>query len=117
MKIGFTYPTFPDHTKPKGALSRDKSAQACFYFYLLAQKQRELVGQSLEDQTFRLLDGDLWMDTHYVQTARSVALLYGLESPDEFAKHWTEVKQEAWLCGLPIPHDTYTRLVPRQVIV
>lgn len=111
MNVNFTPPIFPDHTQPKGALSRDSRAQACFYFYLMAQKMKEKVGKSTEDQ-FGLLEGELWMDTHYVQLARSVALMYGLESPDEFAKFWTEVKQEAWICKLPIPADEYTRLAP-----
>jgi hypothetical protein len=114
MKISFTYPTFPDHTIPVGALPREKGAQACFYFYLLAQKQKELVGDSTEDQI--LLEGELWMDTKYVQTARTVALIYGLESPDEFAKFWKFVKQEAWVCELPIPHDSYTKLAPGVIV-
>ena len=108
MKISFRYPVFPDHTQPLGALSRDNRAQACWYFYLLAQKQRELVGNSTEDQ-FGLLDDMLWMDRRYEDTARTVALIYGLESPSEFAKAWDEVRAEARMCNLPDPHDSYVR--------
>lgn len=100
---------FPGHTKPNGALSQDARAQACWYFYVLAQKQRELVGDSIDDQ-FGLLEEHEWMDTRYVQTAKTVAMLYGLESPDEFAKAWDEVRAEAESCGLPEPHPSYTRL-------
>ncbi len=96
-------------------MSRDKRAQACWHFYTLAEKQREKVGSSTDDQ-FGLLEGNLWMDTHYVQTARSVAMIHGLTSPDEFAKAWHEVKAEAARVGLPIPHPVYARLTPRFVI-
>ena len=116
MRIKLHPIVFPDLTQPKGELSQDLRSQACWYFYTLAQKQRELVGDSTEDQSFRLLDTDLWMDTAYVQTAQSVALMYGLESPDEFAKAWDEVRAEARKCGLPEPHDSYTRLVQRVII-
>lgn len=113
--ITFTPITFPDHTVPTGALSTDMRSQACFYFYLMAQKMKEKVGKSIDDQ-FGILEEYPWMDTHYVELARNVALMYGLESPDEFAKAWDEVKREAWVCNLPIPHDDYTKLVPRQVL-
>jgi hypothetical protein len=115
MKVTFTPIVFPDHTVPKGALPNQPGAQACWYFYLLAQKIKERVGNSTEDQ-FGLVDGDLWMDKHYVQLARSIAMQYGLDSPDEFAKFWNEVKQEAYLCGLPIPAEEYTRLAPGVII-
>jgi hypothetical protein len=112
VKINFTYFRFPDHTQPAGALSFDKRSQACWYFYLQAQKMKENVGKSTEDQ-FGILEGELWMDTHYVTLARSVALIYGLESPDEFAKAWDEVRVEAMNCKLPEPAEEYTRLAPR----
>lgn len=116
MKIHFTPPKFPDHTHPKGALSRDLRAQACWYFYLLAQKQKEMVGNSTEDQ-FGILDEFLWMDKRYEQTARSVAMMYGLESPDEFAKAWDEVREEARACNLPAPADEYTRQLKPGLII
>lgn len=112
LEVVFNAPVFPDHTQPTGYLSRDTRAQACWHFYTLAQLQKEKVGNSTEDQ-FGLLDDQLWMDTHYVQTARSVALIHGLKSPDEFAKAWSEVRQEAERAGLPEPHPIYMRLTPR----
>lgn len=108
MKLKLHKFQFPDHTKPNGFLSRDDRAQACWYFYLLAQKQREIIGDSTEDQ-FGLLEGSLWMNLEYEQTARTVAMIYGLDSPDEFAKAWGEVKAEALACGLPEPHWSYTK--------
>lgn len=108
MKIQLQHFTFPDHTHPKGKLPRDKRAQACWYFYLLAQKNKEMVGDSTEDQ-FGLLEGELWMDKRYVQIARSVAMIYQLESPDEFAKFWEYVEAEAADCKLPAPAPEYMR--------
>lgn len=105
-------PFFESHTTPNGYLSNDRRAQACWHFYTLAQKQMEMVGDSTEDQ-FALLETDLWMDTHFIQTARSVALIHDLDSPDDFAKAWDEVRAEAAACGLPQPHPKYTRLTPR----
>lgn len=105
---------FPEQTEPKGFLPRDKRAQACWYFYTLAQKQKEKVGKSIDDQI--LLEGEMWMDTHYVQTAKTVALMYGLESPDEFMKFWDYVEKEAFRWGLPKPSPEYTRPLRRLII-
>lgn len=100
---------FPDHTQPKGLLpAGEKAAQACWYFYLLAQKVKEKVGESIDDQ-FGLLDGDLWMDKKYEQIARTVAMIYGLESPDEMFKFWDYVEGEASDCQLPLPAEEYKR--------
>lgn len=105
-KINITYPVFPDHTTPTGALPNERGAQACWYFYLLAQKNKEKVGDSIEDQ-FGLLEGDPWHTKHYEQIARTVAMIYQLESPAEFAKFWRYVQQEAYVCGLPTPDREY----------
>lgn len=110
--IQFEHPVYPDHTTPNGFLSDDVRAQACWYFYVLAQKQKEMVGESTEDQ-FGLLEEYNWMDRHYIQTAKTVAMIYGLTSPDEFAKAWDDVRREAARVGLPEPHDSYTKLTPR----
>lgn len=110
MRINFEYHVYPEHTVPRGALPNERGAQACWFFYTRAQQMKEAVGESTADQI--LLEGELWMDKRYEQLARSVALMYQLESPDEFAKFWQYVKQEAWVCGLPIPADEYTRLAP-----
>jgi hypothetical protein len=111
FRVKFDHFTFPELTRPKGFLSPDKRAQACWYFYTLAEKLRQMLGDSTDDQ-FGLLEGSLWMDPHYVNIAKSVALIYGLESPDEFAKAWDEVRDQAAALGLPAPHPKYTRLAP-----
>lgn len=115
LHIKFNPPSYPDNTEPLGYLSKDSRAQACWMFYTLAQKQLEMTGDSIDDQ-FGILEGNLWMDRHYVQTARTVAMIYGLESPDEFAKAWDDVRAEARNLGLPEPHDSYTRLTPRFIM-
>lgn len=109
--ITLTPPIFPDHTFPKGALSTDMRSQACWYYYLLAQKQYEKVGESTDDQ-FAILDINPWQNTHYEQLARSIAMLYQLESPSEFAKAWPEVETEARNCRLPEPKTRYKRVAP-----
>lgn len=102
---------YPDLTSPKGCLSPDMRAQACWYFYTLAQQIYEKVGKCTEDQ-FGLLEGNLWMSKHYVQLARAIAAIYGLTSPDEFAKAWDQVAMQAMVLGLPEPNGEYTRLAP-----
>ena len=112
LQFKFEKPFYPDHTEPKGRLTDDPRAQACWHFYTLAQLQYEKVGTGPEDQ-FGLLDHEMWMDRHYIQTARSVAMIHGLNSPDDFAKAWNDVRREAQRLGLPAPHPSYTKLTPR----
>ena len=77
--MALKYPVYPDLTTPNGELPNDIRAQACWYFYTLAQNLYEKLGKSTDDQ-FGLLDGELWMDPHYVQLARSVAFIYSSSS-------------------------------------
>lgn len=111
-KINLQYFEFPDHTFPEGCLSKDLRSQACFYYYLLCQKQKEQVGKSTEDQ-FGLIDIHPWKDKHYEQTARTVAMMYGLDSPTEFGKAWDEVIAETRRVGLPEPDSEFMNVVPR----
>jgi hypothetical protein len=113
-KITLTPPIFPDHTQPKGHLSSDMRSQACWYFYLMAQKQLERVGGIMDEKEtqFGLLDIYPWQKTHYQQLAKTVAFLYQLESPSEFAKAWSEVEREAAASGLPAPREEYKRVAP-----
>lgn len=112
LAITFNALVFPNNTLPHGHLSPDMRSQACWYFYTLAQLQKEKVGDSTDDQ-FGILEEYPWMNTHYQQTAKTVAMVYGLASPDEFAKAWDEVRAEAARLGLPEPATEYTKLVPR----
>lgn len=110
LKITKRYPTFPDSTTPKGALPTAKAAQACWFYYILAQKQKERVGRGPEDQILTVETGKdsevLWLDKHYLQQARSIALLYDVGVEDMF-QYWPEVTREAKRLDLPAPHIEY----------
>lgn len=106
-KMRLTYFTYPELT----LLPQDDRAYACWYFYTLAQQQKEKIGESIDDQ-FGILEGERWMSKQYVQLARSVALMYQLESPDEFAKFWKYVWLQAKALNLPEPATEYTKLCP-----
>ena len=106
-QIKFEYHTYPGITHPNGWLPRDKRAQACWFFYLSAQATKEIVGTGTESQI--ILEGDLWMDPRYEQIARTVALIYGIDSPDEMFKFWPYVIKQAAELGLPIPSEEYMR--------
>lgn len=106
-RITFHYEVYPDHTEPKGFLPDDKRAQACWFFYTRAQITKEIVGDSIDDQI--ITDDSEWMDARYESIARTVAMMYGLPSPDEFMKFWPYVIKEAARHGLPIPSESYMR--------
>jgi hypothetical protein len=101
---------FEDHTFPKGFLPRDMRAQACWWFYVKAENARNKVGDSTDDQT--VLEGDPWLDTHYVQQKKTTAVRYGLESPDEMDKFWPYVAKEAGRCGMQTPKEEYMKASP-----
>jgi hypothetical protein len=106
--IKYSYPMFIDQMIPDGHLCHIKECHACFYFYALAQKSVEKVGNSIDDQ-FGTLEGFPWLDPHHEQLAQSVAVIYGLDSPDEFMKHWDHVIAEAKRCELPPPRSEYMK--------
>jgi len=106
-KINFHYSVFPDLTHPKGFLPDDKRAQACWYFYTIAHQTKVIVGDSIDDQI--ILEEDLWMDKRYERQARTVAMMYQLDSPEEMFKFWDYVKQQARSLGLPDPAPEYMR--------
>lgn len=97
MTIQYEYPFFEDYLEPKGALAINKECHACFYYAMLAAKARGLVGSGIDSQIITYRVGDQppeWMESRDEELARSVALIYGLESPDSFLKRpW---KQRAW---------------------
>lgn len=109
-KLNLTYFIYPALT----LLPRDKRAYACWYFYTIAQKAKANIGDSIDDQI--LYEGNLWMDKRYEQQARAVATLYQLESPDEFAKFWNCVKDQAIELGLPEPSPEYMRPLKRFIV-
>lgn len=96
---------YADVTTPAGPLPMDWRAQACWRFYTLAQKVKERVGNSIEDQL--ILDDQPWQDKPYANIARSVAMMYGLESPSEFEKFWEYVDAACVQYGYPRPDSEY----------
>lgn len=109
-KIDFKYPIFPDSTEPNGFLPKAKAAQACWWYYILCQKQREIVGNGPESQIITVETGKesdaLWHDTHYLPTGRSLELIYQ-ESLEDIFRYWPAVIKEAERMGLPAPHHSY----------
>jgi hypothetical protein len=100
-KIKFQYPVYPDLT----FLPNDKRVYALWYYYTLAQKHAEFLGDGSTESQFGLLEGEPWMDPAYEKIARSVAMIYGLSDPGEFMKEaiWEAVEIQAQAIGLPQP--------------
>lgn len=97
MKIQYEYPFFADLVEPNGALAINKESHACFYYVMLAMKARAVAGKGIEGQIIEYEVGALppeWMESRDEELARSVALVYGLNSPDDFLK--TPWKKRAW---------------------
>lgn len=114
MKLHYNFETYPQLTHPNGFLPDDKRAQACWFFYLMAQSAKETVGDGPESQI--ILEEDMWMDTHYENQARSVAAIYQLESPDEFLKFFKFVEKQAIALSLPRPDPRYMRPLRKRII-
>lgn len=116
LHIQFNPPTFPDNTIPKGFLPRDMGAQACWWYYILCEKQKMLAGDGPEDQIIveDIHDPLPWRDKHYVQTARTIAMVYGV-GVEEMFNYWPAVKDEAFRLGLPEPHPEYIN--PRRFMI
>lgn len=110
-------PIFPMHTQPEGRLPQRLEAQACWYYYMIAQTVKEKTGQSSEDQI--ILEGELWKRRNYIQQKLSISKVYGV-SPDDMDKHWPDVNAEVQrinftkdeACGLPIPSADYMYVSP-----
>lgn len=106
-----------EHTIPKGKLPRDDRAQACWYYYIYAQKNKEN-SKPVEDQI--VLEGFDWYSKQYIELMRHTAFLYGIENPDEITKFWPQViaEIERWnqgrgeAQGLPKPAKEYMYVDP-----
>jgi len=102
-RIHFEYPVYPDLT----LLPNEKRAYACWYYYTLAQKLSEMLGDGSTEAQFGILEGERWLEPRYEQIARTVAMMYGLSNPGEFMQErfWNVVEEQAVELGLPRPHD------------
>lgn len=107
LKIHLTPMFFENYVAPNGFLSRDMAAHACFYYFMLCEKARETVGNSIDDQ--RVYEGDEWMFTHYENQRKAVMILYDLPSMESIDPHWPAVRMQATLLGLPEPKEEYVK--------
>jgi hypothetical protein len=110
-ELKFNYPFFTDQVEPKGRLLIDKRCHACWFYFMLATKNKNVVGKGPEDQIIEVdpgLETPLWMDLRYDQIARSVAMIYSLESPDEFLPYFEIVEKEANRLGFEVPFEIVT---------
>jgi hypothetical protein len=97
---GFTvnFLVFADQVEPKGRLVDEKGCHACWYYFMLAYSNWKEVGTGPESQIIVVDEGletPLWMEHRYHNIAKAVAMIYGLESPDDFLKFAPLVEKEA----------------------
>lgn len=116
LKIQYEYPIYVDQIYPKGFLKIDRRYHACWTYYVLAQKIKEIAGDSIDDQIIE--EGMAWMDKPYANIAKSVATRYGLDSPDDFLRKYLikAIRLEAARLGLPRPHDEYMQIEPGKMV-
>jgi hypothetical protein len=98
--IRFQYPVYPD----LNFLPNDKRVYACWYYYTLAMKHEEQLADPIQGG---LHDDQLWQTPHFEQIARTVAMIYGWASPDEFMKEscWMDVEIQAAALNYPAPTE------------
>lgn len=107
----FTYPSLK-------LIPQNKRGWACWYYYTLAQKLHEQLGESTDDQ-FGILEHERWMDPHFEQIARTVAMMYGFSDPGEFMqpRFWDAVKRQAYEMHYPAPAQRIMHpLKPRLIV-
>lgn len=96
-KLNYQYPFFADLVEPHGMLALDKRSHACWYYTVLAMRARGIHAGGIDNQIIQYKVGETppeWHESRDEEIARSVAIIYGLESPDEFLKQ--EWKKRAW---------------------
>lgn len=116
-RLNYEYPYFEDYLEPKGALCINRECHACFYYAMLAYKARGNAGP-IESQIIEYKVGDtppLWRESRDSEIAYSVAIMYGLESPDKFLIYKKRVWAQAKLLGIELPMDLFT-VGPKKVI-
>lgn len=113
-KLALRYKIFADQIEPQGRLILDKRCHALWYYLVLCEKARLQVGDSIEDQI--IYDDERWLDRNYEQIARTVATLYGLESPSDYWNYWPLVLQEAARLGVTVDPEI-RNLHPGSIII
>lgn len=105
-RIVYEYPFFESYLEPNGALNIIPACHACFYYGMLAAKAIAMIGDSNESQILVYKVGDTpppWMEANLGNIARGVAMMYALDSPEDFLKFKSEAWAQAKLLGVEIP--------------
>ena len=113
-RIVYEYPFFENYVEPQGALTLDPASHACFYYGMLAQQARERAGTGPESQMLVYEVGHTppdWLVPRDAEIAKSVALIYALNSPDDFLKFRKEAWTQAQMLGVAINPDVF-RVTP-----
>jgi len=109
-RIHYEYPFYEDLVEPNGSLTLDKRSHACWYYTLLAMQARQNFGDGPESQIIEYkVGGDipLWHSFNDEKIARSVAVIYGLESPDEFLRFSHAALAQAQMFNAPVNPSIY----------
>ncbi len=89
---------FRDQIEPKGRLVIAKECHACWYYFMLAYSSWESAGDGPESQIITVdpaLQTPEWMERRFDQIARTVAMIYQLDSPEAFLPYFPIVEREA----------------------
>lgn len=102
--LNYEYPFYEDLVEPNGALTLDKRSHACWYYTLLAMRARHLHAGGIDNQILQVRVGyeadTHWHESRDEEIARSVAMIYGLDSPDEFLKFKAHAWAQAQILGV-----------------
>ena len=109
-ELHYDRPYFLDYSFPHGLLHLTPGCQACWYYAMLATKNKQ-VNES------QMLTEDTWtgeteaaVEKRYDQLARSVAIIYGLDSPDDFLRYRWLVERQAQSLGFELPEEIWRPL-------
>lgn len=112
--LHYNRPMFEDQMLPHGYLTLDIRSHACWYYAMLAEKNRLRVGRGPEDQiiTYDAENNEraVFENKNYKAIAKSVALIYGLESPDEFLRYEDVVRKEGKRIGITFGDEIWRPL-------
>lgn len=110
LKLHYEYPMYEDLMEGGelgGALSLDKRSHACWTYLKLAHRSLRAWGEGIDNQQIQYRVGETapeWNESRFEEIARSIAIQYSLESPEEFLHdHWkARAWQTAQVLGLPV---------------
>ena len=107
--LHYNRPMFTDQVMPKGELTLDPLCHACWYYMMLAQQNKLKVGDGPESQIISYdtwsADRPLWQNKNYKAIAKSVAVIYGCESPEDFLKFIGPCLREARRLGIQFDEE------------